>query len=116
MKRWERNRPDPPLFDLIAGLEAKNAGIDQAATNKASLLAHARKIAVRIAKGGREITADDVARELHEENISIFALGNAAGALFKGKQWEWTGRFKRSERVHAKGNMLRVWKLRQGVR
>jgi hypothetical protein len=111
MKTWERTRP-APLFDLLAGLEAKEAGKDQAAENKASLLAHARKIALRLGKGGQEVTADDVARELHREEISIFALGNAAGALFKGKEWKWTGEFRRSERAHANGNLLRIWKLK----
>lgn len=102
-----------PLFDAAASAQAKEAGMLQAATNKASLLEHARGRARAIARSraNREVTADDVARALEADGISVFALGNAAGSLFRGAEWEWTGRWQPSERVHAHRNPLRVWRL-----
>lgn len=110
MKVWVETK-ELPLFDLAAGNEAKDAGMQQAAENKKSLLAHARKLAVKVAEQKGEISADDVAQALHDEGISVFALGNAMGSLFKGGQFEWTGRFTKSERVHSHGNLLRIWRL-----
>jgi hypothetical protein len=52
------------------------------------------------------------AKRLVEKGVSVFALGNAAGSLFKGKQWQWTGRYRKSERVHAHSNPLKVWRLK----
>jgi hypothetical protein len=102
---------DGPLFDIIAGIEARDAGIAQAARTKGTLLKLARNIAADLGRELGEVTADDVQRRLHDvHKISIHALGNAAGAIFKTDDWEFTGRFVRSERVHARGNMLRVWR------
>lgn len=95
-----------PRFDLEAGLVAKRAGMDKAASNKKSLLEHARTIARRLGANGKEVTADDVIRVLGK------SLGNAAGSLFIGGEWEFTGRFIKSARVQARGNLLRVWVLK----
>lgn len=98
------------LFDAPASEAAKKAGMQQAADSNKSLLEHARKVAVELAQRG-PITADDVQRRLVEQGISEKALGNAAGSLFKGKQWVWTGRLVKSSRVHAHSNLLREWRL-----
>lgn len=103
----------PQLFDHAASVAAKERGIQQAADNKTSLLEFARKEAVELARAMGEITADDVQRRLVEKGISVRALGSAAGALFRGKQWQWTGRFKKSERAHSHSNLLRVWSLKR---
>lgn len=100
------------IFDHAASVAAKELGIQQAAEHKRSLLEHARGHALRIAKERGTVTADDVAKALHDEGISIFALGSAAGALFKGGQFEFTGEFIKSERVHSHGNLLRRWRLK----
>lgn len=102
----------PALFDALASEQAKQAGIDQAASNKTSLLPFARTLAVEIAQGRPDhtCTADDVVRALTEQHhISPHALGNAAGALFRGPDWIWDGRFVRSERAYAHANLIRVW-------
>lgn len=101
-----------PLFDAAASEAARRAGMEKAATNKASLLKHARKVAKRLAEGGEAISADDVAEALQGEGISVFALGSAAGSLFRESCWEWTGAFVKSRRTHAHSNLLRVWKLK----
>lgn len=102
-----------PLFDLAESLEAKERGMIQAANNKKSLLEFARKGARKIARGrlSRECTADDVQQYLVDNNISVHALGSAAGSLFKGKEWIPTDRMVKSTRVHSHGRLIRVWKL-----
>ena len=90
---------------------AKAAGMDKAAENKKKLLEYARGIARDLAKGGNVISADDVQRELERRKISVHALGNAAGSLFKGKEWMAVGRIK-SKRVHAHSNWLTTWRLK----
>lgn len=104
--------PDPSPFDAAASEAGKAGGMSLAADNRRELLGHARAVAVRIAlsRPDRCVSADDVQRALHEQGVSVFALGNAAGSLFAGKAWEWTGRFIKSERVHAHRNLIRVWK------
>lgn len=91
---------------------AKEAGMQQASANKASLLAYARGVAVELARArsDRLVTADDVQQELVNRGVSAHALGNAAGSLFKGDDWQWTGRWVMSRRVHAHRNPLRVWR------
>lgn len=102
-----------PLFDYAEGLRRKEKGIDTAAENRRTLLKHARAVAEEIAmsKPDRTVTADDVAERLDAEGISVHALGNAAGALFQGDRWIWTGRRIKSRRPHAHANELKVWRL-----
>ena len=100
------------IFDAIESAKQAEAGIALAASHKPSLLAIARGIAVGIAEASpnRTCDADQVVRELERRNLG--QLGNAAGSLFRGKAWEFTGQFKKSERVHAHSNLLRVWRLK----
>lgn len=98
-------------FNFTESIEARDAGMKVAADNRTSLLDHARKIAVEIAKDKGVVTADDVQRRLERQGIDVHALGNAAGSLFRGKHWRWTGELRQSARVHAHGNLLRVWTL-----
>lgn len=100
-----------PLFDLSASLAARDKGMQQAADNNASLLKFARKLAVEIAEKKGTVTMDDIAFALHSRGISIFALGNAAGSVFRGKQWQFTGQLVKSVREHSHGNLLRCWRL-----
>ncbi len=83
-----------------------------AANNNATLLEEAREIARTIARRVGEVTADDVQMELQRRGYSIKALGNAAGSIFRGREWHWTGRLVKSARIHAHANMLRVWSLK----
>lgn len=100
-----------PLFDAALANEAAERGIAQAAEHKRSLLKFARQVAIGLGKQKVFVTADDVQRELAEiHNISDRALGNAAGSLFRGGNWVWTGETAKSIRVHSHGRLLRVWK------
>lgn len=97
----------PPESEQLA-----QRGIARASNRKADLLDLARKIAVRIALGrpDRTCTADDVVAELVRRGYSPHALGRAAGGIFRGSNWEFTGHRVRSERACGHGNELKLWR------
>lgn len=99
------------LFDALASESARERGMATAASNRRELLATARALAVEIARRREDrcVTADDVQRALVERGVGIHELGNAAGSLFKGKGWRATGRYVKSQRVHAHANRIAVW-------
>ena len=98
------------IFDAIEARAAAERGMQQAADNKASLLEFAKGIARTLGMKRPFVTADDVQRELAETHkISDRALGNAAGSLFKGDDWECIGTTT-SQRVSAHGRLIRKWR------
>lgn len=98
------------IFNAAESEARKNDGMKRAARARTSLLTIARGIAVDLAKDGDgTCNADQVAHELHRRGLGN--LGNAAGSLFKGGRWEFTGAFVKSKRAHAHSNLLRVWRL-----
>jgi hypothetical protein len=106
--------PPPSDFSSAVGEERKQRGMDQAASMNWGLLQRCRE-ACRVAALGRAdrtSTADDSSRALIAWGLSADALGNAAGSLFRGGDWEDTGRVQKSKRAvnHARAN--RVWRLR----
>jgi hypothetical protein len=96
-------------FNFTESIAARDRGMTIAADNNRDLLTQAREIAVSIARRKGTVTADDVAYEM--ECRELPPLGNAAGSLFKGKRWTWTGQRIKSARVHAHANELKVWRL-----
>lgn len=79
----------------------KTRGMKLAAENRSKLLGQAREAAEACACNGKSITIEDVyvrladwTKEPLEEVMK--ALGPAAGSVFKGKRWVFTG-----ERVNA---------------
>ena len=101
-------------FDLEAGLAAKEAGIKLAARRRKIMLGAAQNIANVIALSNRDgITSDDVLWEMADLDYDTSALGNAAGAIFRGPQWECIG-WRPSKRVSNHGRAIRVWKLKSG--
>lgn len=102
----------PTLFDDQLSEAAKVRGMEEAAKAKKDLLAYARKIAVEVAESRQDRTcnADDVQAVLEKRGIGVLTLGNAAGSLFRGGKWVFTGRFVKSARIHAHKNLLRVWR------
>ena len=101
-------KPDP--FDPAEGLRRKEQGIAVAQEHAESLLARAREIAVELAKDGRTITADDVQEVLFQRTGEL--LGKAAGGLFRGSQWQFTGERRASTRSTNHGHENRVWRLK----
>ena len=98
------------LFDAAESEAAKEAGVKLASENRPNILTIAREIARRISTD-QGITADDVVRELVDQGYGVHCLGNAAGSLFRGGEWVSIG-FRKSTRVHAHSNLLRVWRLK----
>ena len=101
-------------FNLAAGIAGREEGLALAAANRAELLAIGRTLVKQAALGNcnREATADDAALGLSNMGFSANALGNAAGSLFRGKEWEFTGQWSPSRRVSNHAHQNRVWKLR----
>lgn len=100
-------------FDLAEGERRKEAGIEQASLSRKDLLELARLAAVRVASRCGEATYDDVFFELLSEGIDPVRLGNAAGCVFRGKEFIFTGRWEKSRRVSNHARVNRVWRLRE---
>ena len=98
------------LFSLPEALRLKERGMKQAADNDPTTLELAREIAKRVARIHGTVTADDVQLRLDEAGFG--PLGNAAGSLFRGKDWEFTGEWRTSDRITNHARCNRVWRLR----
>lgn len=106
-----------PLFDAVASADARDAGIGLAASpaGRQFWLRDAKETARKLARRKGEISADDVVEFYAENDVDLTGvLGNAMGGLFRGAEWEWTGKYIKSARVHAHSNLLRVWRIRLG--
>jgi hypothetical protein len=103
-----------PLFDLAAGESAKEAGLSTAAKCRDPLLTLARDAVrnVALSRPDRLATADDAYAVLGDMGKDASALGNAAGSLFRGQEWESTGKWAASRRKSSHARMVRVWRLR----
>lgn len=69
----------------------------------------AREIAVMLGDNGADVYMDLVTEELAGYGYSPKDLGNAAGSVFSGKGWTFTGRFHKSTRKERKGSSQRIW-------
>jgi len=112
MSRWKKSKPrdeTPDLFDAAESERLKELGKATAEANAdQSPLAEAREIAGDLACP-EGITLDDVMRVMVARGHDVHVLGNAAGSLFKGKGWRWTGEMRSSARTHRHSGLLRVW-------
>ncbi len=95
--------------------QAAEQGIAQACSPayRKALLEYARGLAVSIATTKGTVTADDVrARWLVTQGADEWEkLGNAAGSIFRGPQWRFTGKYVKSGVVSRQGGVIRVWEL-----
>jgi hypothetical protein len=99
------------LFDYAQSIQERDKGIKTATSGREQALARARSIAKMIAQINGNITADDVRREYEYRGGSWEDLGNAAGSIFKGKQWQCVG-FENSTVTTSHARALRVWTLK----
>src|SRR5579864_1360760 len=88
---------DLDIFDPEQAAHEKKMGMDRAADSRKRELSMASAIALQIAQESptRTVSIDLVQDRLITLGID---LGNAAGSLFKGGQWECVG-FQKSSRV-----------------
>jgi len=105
------------LFDAAEGRRLKEEGMAAAAAAKMTDLQLAQKVAVDVAEyragmgSPPTCCADDVFRILIA-NYGINTIGPAAGSIFKGERWEWTGRVIESSRTSNRRRLIRVWRLK----
>jgi hypothetical protein len=105
-------------FDPALAERFKREAMAAAASSPAhqELLRLLRPALVRIAlsRSDRSVTADHAQQWLVEHGYSPAALGNAAGSLFRGGQWELVG-YRMSARVSRHCNRVGIWRLKEGV-
>ena len=95
-------------FNLDQAIVMKDMGINRVANNNEEFLQLARNIARVYAMEHGEVTSDDVRKRCRVTPLHH----NAWGAVFKGKEWEWTGKYRNSHSVSRHGGLQRVWRLR----
>lgn len=91
--------------------QAKNDGIAQAAAARSRILARARSVARELSLARGETNADAVKAELELQGEDSTGLGNAAGAIFRGKNWKFV-RYIKSVQVSRHANKIGVWQYR----
>ena len=101
------------LFDYAESERLKKQGMTLAATHdgKIKLLDIARHYARAIAlqHPEHEVNADDVSMRMIKEGITE-KLGAASGSMFKGKEWEFTGKRIKSKRISNHSREIKVWR------
>tara|TARA_R110000824_G_scaffold149861_1_gene320230 strand:- start:508 stop:864 length:357 start_codon:yes stop_codon:yes gene_type:complete len=99
-------------FDASESERLKNSGMELAAEPKNELLKIARDCASAVALAGNgTCNADKVAQRMGWLGYSLDELGPAAGSIFKGKDWEFTGDRVNSKRITNHARELKVWRL-----
>jgi hypothetical protein len=99
------------LFDGELSDRLKKQGMEKAENNALSALQLARDIAVKYARKHGVVNADNVGRILRADH-GIDTLGPAAGSLFRGKRWLFTGEWVKSKRITNHSRMIRQWRLK----
>jgi hypothetical protein len=104
---------DRGTFDLKEGERRKEEGLARAETlSRKQLLETARLYALRIARRSGTVTYDDVFIEMLRDGLDPAALGNAAGGVFRGREFMFTGGWEKSRRMSNHARVNRIWSLR----
>ncbi len=99
------------LFDYAQSIQERDKGMELASNKRQNALLGCKLIAISIAQIKGKATADDVRKEYEYRGGNWSDLGNAAGSIFKGKQWQCVG-FENSTVTTSHARALRVWKLK----
>ena len=99
------------LFDYVESQRQRDVGIAVASENAASVLVRVQELAREIGRRQRFVSADDVALEMEKHKISRKALGNAAGGMFRGREWRDTTRTVKSKRINAHARKIAIWEF-----
>ena len=98
------------VFDLQEEAQKrKKEGMEEAARNRKRLLEVARDCAEEMSCYG-ECTSDHVAGAMERSGYRYESLGNAAGSIFRGKEWVWTKEMVASLRPSSHGRWIKVWR------
>jgi hypothetical protein len=102
------------LWSLPLGEYLRRVGQSRAERKwgRQEVLELARDLARRLAleSEDREVTIDDVQAELQRLGFGPGDLGNAAGSVFTGPSWQFTCRWRASDRASNHGHQNRVWR------
>ena len=98
-------------FDAVVAEQRKEAGLQLAAMERDDALNNARSMARYLAHVYGTVTFDSVFMEMQARGLHPEMLGNAAGSVFRGKEWRFTGRWEKSARVSNHARVNRVWEL-----
>lgn len=102
---------DLPLFSSAISSWSKDSGMSRAANAKRELLEIAKRLAREIARQAGTCNMDQVNQRLLSEGHDCNDLGNAAGSVFKGSEWVFTGQRIKSSKVAAHAREIKVWRL-----
>lgn len=97
-------------YNRRLALQLKEQGMQRAADKRRENLRMAQEYAKLYARRNGSVHADIVSAWLDKRGME--QLGNAAGSLFKGKEWEFTGEWVKSKKVTNHGHQNRVWRLK----
>ncbi len=86
----------------------KESGMNEAATNRSETLQIARNVAVEIAQSNYNYCHAGLVLD-RMERLGMPHLGNAAGSIFKGKHWNFSGKWIKNKRKSAHSRYVRVW-------
>lgn len=101
------------MFDIEAGERLRDEGMAAAAEKRVTVLELAERLAHNIAYNNGTVTIDDVREWMDKYTTNAKDLGNAAGSIFKGKEFEFTGVWVKSRRVSNHARMVRQWRLKR---
>ena len=99
----------PDLFDLKAGIAAKDAGQDKVQEHGEDFVESMRTYAKVIAVRNGTVTSDDLRKHAAMYGITPHHQ-NAWGAIFRGFGWKSVG-FTRSTLIGNHARTIRVWKF-----
>lgn len=97
------------------GEQLKNKGMKAAADANNQLLVLAQSVARELGREKRLVYMDLVSLKLAAMGITSDQLGNAAGSVFRGNVWRFTGQFHKSSRPGRRAGTQRVWEFVQAA-
>ena len=103
---------DGPLFDYQRAQEAKRDGLDQVEGHNGRWVDRARVEARAICTVRGEVHSDQIRHAMEVALDWAPDHCNAYGTVFRGEEWEFTGRFHHSTVVRNHSNLQRIWRLK----
>jgi len=95
---------------MISGTQLRLKGMRLAASKHKMELLYVQGVARFIGRHRVLVTIEDVREAIAQAGRS-WTLGNAAGAVFKGNDWECAG-FSQARHPEAHARMVRTWRLK----
>jgi hypothetical protein len=97
----------------MSGQQLRLRGMRLAASKHADSLVRAQVAAKCMAFGDTALTIEDVRAGMEAVGLK-WDLGNAAGSVFSGEDWQPCG-VTTAKRPEAHGRLLRTWRLKHGT-